>query len=43
MRDETKALLRDSNPWWRAAAAGTDPVAWANGHRLFRDRALSMS
>jgi len=31
--------LTDANPWWRAAAAGTDPTAWVADHRLLRDRA----
>jgi predicted AAA+ superfamily ATPase len=37
--DELRRLLTDANPWWRAAAAGSDPTAWASSHRLLRDRA----
>ena len=36
--DELRRILTDANPWWRAAAAGTDPTAWARSHRLLRDR-----
>jgi predicted AAA+ superfamily ATPase len=27
--DELRQLLRDRNPWWRLAAVGRDPAAWA--------------
>jgi hypothetical protein len=37
--DEIRRTLTDANPWWRAAAARTDPTAWAHDHRLLRDRA----
>jgi len=37
--DEIRRTLTEANPWWRAAAAGTDPTAWALDHRLLRDRA----
>jgi len=37
--DEIRRLLTDANPWWRAAASGTDPLAWTRDHRLLRDRA----
>ena len=37
--DELRRTLTDSNPWWRAASRGTDPVAWVAGHRLLADRA----
>jgi len=37
--DEIRRLLTDANPWWRAAAAATDPTLWAGSHRLLRDRA----
>lgn len=37
--DEVRRILTDANPWWRAAAAGTDPTAWTAHHRLLRDRA----
>jgi uncharacterized protein len=37
--DEIRRALTDANPWWRAAAAGTDPAAWTRDHRLLRDRA----
>lgn len=33
-----RRVLTDSNPWWRAAAAGTSPTAWTSGHRLLRER-----
>jgi predicted AAA+ superfamily ATPase len=32
-------VLTDANPWWRAAAARTDPTAWTRDHRLLQDRA----
>lgn len=31
--------MRGTNPWWRAAAAGTDPVAWTAQDRTLRERA----
>jgi predicted AAA+ superfamily ATPase len=37
--DELRRLLTDANPWWRAAASGSDPTAWTSSHRLLRDRA----
>ena len=37
--DELRRILVDANPWWRAAATGTDPTAWTRDHRLLRDRA----
>ena len=37
--DELGRLLSEANPWWRAAAAGQDPTAWTQAHRLLRDRA----
>src|SRR5882724_7635597 len=37
--DEIRRAMTDAAPWWRAAAAGTDPTAWVGGHRLLRDRA----
>lgn len=37
--DEIRRLVAASNPWWAAAAAGTDPTAWTLGHRLLRERA----
>jgi predicted AAA+ superfamily ATPase len=36
--DDIRRILTDANPWWRAAAAGTDPTAWTSTHRLLRDR-----
>lgn len=33
-----RAFLRENNPWWRAAAAGRDPVAWTAADRTLRDR-----
>ena len=37
--DELRRLLTESNPWWRAAAAGNDPTAWTRDNRLLLDRA----
>jgi uncharacterized protein len=37
--DDLRRALTDANPWWRAAAHGTDPVAWVGAHRLLLDRA----
>ena len=37
--DEIRARLGQINPWWRAAAAQSDPLAWADDDRLLRDRA----
>lgn len=37
--DEIRRTLTDANPWWRAAAARTDPTAWTRDHRLLQDRA----
>jgi predicted AAA+ superfamily ATPase len=37
--DEIRARLSQVNPWWRAAAAGSDPTAWSNDDRTLRDRA----
>jgi uncharacterized protein len=36
--DLLRGFIRDSNPWWRAAAAGTDPLAWTVGDRSLRVR-----
>lgn len=36
--DEIRRVLTESNPWWRAAAAGKDPSAWTRDHRLLHDR-----
>lgn len=36
--DEISRLLAELNPWWRAAATGGDPTAWAKSNRLLRDR-----
>ena len=36
--DELRRILTDNNPWWRAAAAGTDPTAWTRANRLLQDR-----
>ena len=32
-------MLTTANPWWRAAAAGGDVMAWRDAHRTLRDRA----
>ena len=37
--DELRERLRDSNPWWRAAASGGDPLAWAEGDQTLSGRA----
>lgn len=37
--DEIQSRLREVNPWWRAAAAGLNPDAWAADDRVLRDRA----
>ena len=37
--DEIRRILTEANPWWRAAAAGSDPTSWMSDHRLLRDRA----
>ena len=36
--DELRERLRDSNPWWRAAASGGDPLAWAEGDQTLSGR-----
>jgi len=36
--DELRGFLRQNNPWWRAAAAGTDPLAWRAQDRTLRVR-----
>jgi hypothetical protein len=36
--DALKEFLRDHNPWWRAAAAQSDPVAWVAADRMLRVR-----
>lgn len=36
--DQRRQRLGDSNPWWRAAAAGRDPTAWAAHHRILQIR-----
>jgi predicted AAA+ superfamily ATPase len=37
--DEIRARLGQTNPWWRAAAARSNPTAWAADDRTLRDRA----
>jgi hypothetical protein len=37
--DEIQSRLREVNPWWRAAAVGLSPEAWAVDDRVLRDRA----
>jgi uncharacterized protein len=37
--DEIRTRLGQINPWWRAAATGSDPTAWAYDDRTLRDRA----
>lgn len=36
--DQVAAVLRDSNPWWRAVT-GRSATAWVDSHRLLRERA----
>ncbi len=36
--DEIRRIFTDANPWWKAAARGDDQLAWAQNHRLLRDR-----
>ncbi len=36
--DELRAFLRQVNPWWRAAATGHDPAAWAGTDRTLLAR-----
>lgn len=36
--DEIRERLRDVNPWWRAAATGSDVAAWAHSDHLLRAR-----
>ena len=37
--DEIRSRLVALNPWWRAAATGEDPTAWAADDRMLRARA----
>lgn len=37
--DEIRRLLREVNPWWRAAISGGDVTAWARDDRTLRLRA----
>jgi predicted AAA+ superfamily ATPase len=37
--DEIRARLGQINPWWRAAAGGSDPLAWGAEDRTLKDRA----
>jgi predicted AAA+ superfamily ATPase len=37
--DELRERLRDRNPWWRAAATGDNPLAWAASDQILRARA----
>jgi uncharacterized protein len=36
--DVLRSFIRDSNPWWRAAAAGSDPLGWTSADRSLRVR-----
>jgi predicted AAA+ superfamily ATPase len=36
--DELRRLLTESNPWWTAAAKGTDATAWVSDNRMLRER-----
>lgn len=36
--DEIRERLRDRNPWWRAAAAGSDVTAWTGSDQMLRAR-----
>lgn len=37
--DEIRERLRDRNPWWRAAATGSDATAWVRSDQMLRARA----
>lgn len=37
--DQIRGRLVESNPWWRAAAAGSDPTSWAADDQSLRGRA----
>ena len=39
--DDLRNLLRERNPWWRASAGGTDPVAWAVADPILKGAAGS--
>ncbi len=39
--DELRALLRERNPWWRAAAGQSDPTLWAQSDPTLRAAATS--
>lgn len=39
--DELRERLRDCNPWWRAAASGSDVLAWTGGDQALRARAVN--
>lgn len=36
--DVLRTMLTELNPWWRAAASGSDPVAWTVRDRLLREK-----
>lgn len=36
--DEIRSRLREQNPWWRATAAGSDPLAWTQTDPTLRSR-----
>ncbi len=37
--DELRERLLDQNPWWRVAAAGSDPTAWTGSDQALLGRA----
>jgi len=37
--DDIRNRLRECNPWWRAAAAGSDPTAWMATDQTLKKRA----
>ncbi len=36
--DEIRSRLREQNPWWRAAASGSEPLAWTQTDPTLRSR-----
>jgi hypothetical protein len=35
---EIRSRILEVNPWWRAAVAGSDPLAWMDDDRVLKDR-----
>ena len=36
--DDIRSRLRESNPWWRATATGSDPTAWTGPDQVLKKR-----